>query len=1698
MRCQRAFLHHCIVIVSLHLVCAFFAAVPASAQSWTLAWSDEFNGPAMSQPNPANWAFDQGLTPDGQQGYACLWQEADHGCNPGNPNVYVDGKGHLVIQALSAPSAPNGITTGRLQSATGVLGSNTQSGATKILQGFQYGMIEASIAVPAGPGNQGVWPAFWMLGTDFSQLSWPASGEVDIMEYIGAADPTQIWGTPHGFGYIGSGLPVQDNNASGWAGFHTYGITWSPNHIQWWIDDPTNVYSDFTAAGLMASQQWYWPNDVEWPFNLPFYLLLDLNMGGGFPGNVTSTTTYPQQMLVDWVRVYQSEPPLPPSNVKATASSATQVKLNWTASASANITYNVYRSMTSGFTPSAQVSASLGNKTLIANNVTATSYTDSNLTPGASYYYIVSASGNYSGEPMTRNTAVTTPSSGLVGLNGGAVYYTAGGYVGDGIYASNSVGSGGFVTTWPGATFNTNGVSNAAPTDLYRSERLGNQMYAIGNLTPGASYNVRLHVMESNFTGPALRQFNVLIDGQQVLANVDPYALANGRNALATQDINTVADSNGEIIVELREGDFDQPELRAIDVTPSTGGIAYGVSPGASTYVAYNSGGEASGAFQADENFGTSIPIEESISAQAGPQNSDPSSYGGTPVADVDTNGNLIAVSTAGVTNPAPETVYQTQRWGDSGYAFRGLLPNTLYAIRLHFVEMNPTVIAPGERLFDISVNGTRVLVNYDIFAAAGALNQAVVKTLFGRSDEHGMMTVQLITGAVSIPTLQAIEVAEATGTLVPIAVPNVVGDKQAAATATIAAAGLTVGAVSAQASTRVPSGDVISESPAAGTSVVGGSAVNLVVSSGSTSGNLITLGWPTPQVTMITGEAVNAYGTESAPSGAQVSVSIQNTQTGLWLQTQGTYAATQTWFSASIQDSKGDWIYPYTPNATGSFLMVAEVTSGTTTQTASSTFNVIGPQAPVPNVVGDTEAAAASALAAGGFVLGAVTVQSSSVPAGAVITQTPAGGSSASTGSSVALVVSGGITVPNVINDSVTNAASAIKAAGFTLGTVTQQPNCTVAIGNVISESPAANSSLTRGSAVNLTVASGLPAGGCAGGTFPMIIANGTNGAWADSDIWVTAIGQTLNGNWAYLSPDGGIHNVSAAMANAPGHLTYNGVNYPAMSYNAASFNGIFTMPGYFGGGRVYLSLGAPLYLAIPADNSAIALPVAQSPSDPNYNTTWDYYEFTFWNGVVNFGGDSSQVDGFGFPIDVQVIQDETGFNRSTSYLATRDSIRNLFTNSGNPDVAGLVINSHHVLSPYNSAAFLASPTAAAFKTYIDTVWTSWQKGFNLELPGITAIGSVESDNVLHFTWNGTAGTLSEPSAADIYGCTNTITAGTPIDEALGAQICSAFHRGVAQSAAEWWEPNYYYRNAATNENPYARIIHSVTADHFAYAEPYDDANAQSSIIIAPNADPITSLTLTVAWNGPSAQITVPNVVGDTQAAATAAITSDGLTAGSITTQASSTVPSGTVISESPTAGTSVAGGSAVSLVVSRGSAQVTVPNVVGNTQAAATTAIAGAGLSAGSITTQASSTVPSGTVISESPAAGTSVASGSAVTLVVSSGSTATVSITMAWPTPQVTMVVGEALNAYGSSTGGSSAVVSCSVQNTSTGLWLQNGGSYAATQTWLAAPIYDSTGDWRYPYTPNAAGSFLMACRIAVGNASATASSTYNVQQ
>ena len=174
------------------------------------------------------------------------------------------------------------------------MGSQYTSGRiiTKGLFEQAYGRFEARIKMPWG---QGIWPAFWLVGANVDNVGWPQCGEIDIMEYRGQ-EPTKILGTVHGPGYSGGAAISKsyslvndrfDND------FHVFGIEWGPAYINFYVDNA--LYNQIT------------PKDVtgEWVYNHPFYIILNLAVGGNFVGSPNSTTTFPQTMLVDYVRVYQ-------------------------------------------------------------------------------------------------------------------------------------------------------------------------------------------------------------------------------------------------------------------------------------------------------------------------------------------------------------------------------------------------------------------------------------------------------------------------------------------------------------------------------------------------------------------------------------------------------------------------------------------------------------------------------------------------------------------------------------------------------------------------------------------------------------------------------------------------------------------------------------------------------------------------------------------------------------------------------------------------------------------------------------------------------------------------------------------------------------------------------------------------------------------------------------------------------------------------------------------------------------------------------------------------------------------------------------------------------------------------------------------------------------------------------------------------
>lgn len=234
-----------------------------------LVMSDEFN--VDGAPNPTLWSYDIGT---GSNGWGN--NELQYYTNRSQNIVVEDGL--LKITALKESYLGSSYTSAKI--------------LTKGKFDKKYGRIEARIKLPWG---KGLWPAFWMLGSNSETVAWPQCGEIDIMEYLGS-NPTTVLGTVHGPGYSGGSAITKsysltnnrfDND------FHVFGIEWDENYINYYVDDV--LYNQIT------------PEDVpgEWVYNQSFYIILNMAVGGNLPGSPNSETTFPQTMLVDYIRIYE-------------------------------------------------------------------------------------------------------------------------------------------------------------------------------------------------------------------------------------------------------------------------------------------------------------------------------------------------------------------------------------------------------------------------------------------------------------------------------------------------------------------------------------------------------------------------------------------------------------------------------------------------------------------------------------------------------------------------------------------------------------------------------------------------------------------------------------------------------------------------------------------------------------------------------------------------------------------------------------------------------------------------------------------------------------------------------------------------------------------------------------------------------------------------------------------------------------------------------------------------------------------------------------------------------------------------------------------------------------------------------------------------------------------------------------------------
>jgi beta-glucanase (GH16 family) len=250
-------------------------------QTWRLVWGDEFDGAKGSEVDRARWGAEVGGSGWGNRELEYYTDD--------KKNAHLDGRGHLVIEAFKETLPPE------FKCWYGECRYTSARLSTKKKFAQAFGRFEARIKLPSG---QGVWPAFWLLGDDIDSVGWPACGEIDAMEHIGR-EPSLVHGTIHGPGHSGAsgiGAPYTLPGGKRFAhDYHTFAVEWEAGEIRWYVDG--GLYETRKPSDL--------PPGAKWVYDHPFFVILNLAVGGDWPGDPDETTSMPQKMLVDYVRAYE-------------------------------------------------------------------------------------------------------------------------------------------------------------------------------------------------------------------------------------------------------------------------------------------------------------------------------------------------------------------------------------------------------------------------------------------------------------------------------------------------------------------------------------------------------------------------------------------------------------------------------------------------------------------------------------------------------------------------------------------------------------------------------------------------------------------------------------------------------------------------------------------------------------------------------------------------------------------------------------------------------------------------------------------------------------------------------------------------------------------------------------------------------------------------------------------------------------------------------------------------------------------------------------------------------------------------------------------------------------------------------------------------------------------------------------------------
>ena len=767
--------------------CTGVSNITVGSTTYVPTWCDEFNGAAGS-PNTSTWKFDLG---GGGWGNG----EAEVYCGPagyaGNPSqcpttfsastapIYIDGSGHLVIRPINENGA---WLSGRM---------NTEG-----KENFTYGILVASIELP-NTTTQGLWAAWWTLGSDITTVPWPGCGEEDIMEdwspqVDNGEGTTGDISTAHTTKTGGSGVGGRYTFPSGEAGntaFHEYGLIWKANSLQTYVDNPSSPFLTITPSSL--------PSGDTWPFNQSMFVIFNVAVGGTLGGSTSGLASPAQPMLVDYVRWYTAStgtPPAAPTNLTATAVSSSQINLSWTASTTSGVTYTVLRGGTS-----------------IATGITGTTYSNTGLASSTQYSYTVEAVDS-GGTSAASNTATATTqagascttlpsaptglaaaaiSSSAIGLNWTAVTPPANCGISYSVYGSTTSGftpgTGNLIASGVTSISYTNTGLAASTTHYYKVEAVdadgasaasaqaqattqaaggegpyGGTPAAIPGTVQAENYDtggqgVAYNVTAVNGTGNGYRSDGVDLEvttdtgggynmgwtaaGQwfkytvnvatagtytvtfrvaAVGAVTDAFHISNSSGTNLSGSVNVPATGGWQAWVNVTATVTLPAGTQTLTINQDAAGwninwFAFASGGPPPTSIAINSGGLAVSPFAADEDFA-----------------------GGTESSTATT------ITTTGVTNPAPEAVYQSQRFGNFTYTIPGYTAGSNHTVVLYFDEFYWT--AAGKRVFNVSINGTQVLANFDVFAAAGGEFKAIDKTFTATANASGQIVIVFTT----------------------------------------------------------------------------------------------------------------------------------------------------------------------------------------------------------------------------------------------------------------------------------------------------------------------------------------------------------------------------------------------------------------------------------------------------------------------------------------------------------------------------------------------------------------------------------------------------------------------------------------------------------------------------------------------------------------------------------------------------------------------------------------------------------------------------------------------------------------------------------------------------------------------------------------------------------------------------------------